>query len=555
MRTFRASIRSGPFAVVVVVLLVLFLWTETFSQERPPDSPHPDIFKTADQCMACHNGLVTDWGEDISIGSDWRASMMANSARDPYWQAAVRREVTDHPAASAEIQNECSRCHMPMSTFEANLAGREGEVFSHLPAHPASGRADRLAADGVSCTTCHQITDENLGTRASFVGHFRIDTTKVEQRTVYGPFEVDSGRSRIMHSASGFEQKQGLHVQSSELCATCHTLYTNALGPDGEVIGELPEQVPYLEWRHSDYRGEQSCQSCHMPVVEEPTEIASVMGQERDSVSRHVFRGGNFFMLRMLNRYRSELGVEARPQELFASAHRTVEHLKSEAATVTVEDVRVREGRLTAEVEVTNLAGHKLPTAYPSRRSWLHVTVLNRRGETVFESGRFREDGSIAGNDNDVNADRYEPHYRTISSEEEVQIYEAIMTGPDGEVTTGLLTATQFVKDNRILPRGFEKETAGEDIAVQGAAFGDPDFRGGSDRMRYEVDVSDEEAPFSVKAELWYQPIAYRWARNLDPYDTEETDRFVGYFESMSEISGIVVASGSARTSSTSSRR
>jgi hypothetical protein len=33
-----------------------------------------------------------------------------------------------------------------------------------------------------------------------------------------------------------------------------------------------------------------------------------------------------------------------------------------------------------------------------------------------------------------------------------VQIYEAVMAGPDGAVTTGLLTAVRFVKDNRLLP-------------------------------------------------------------------------------------------------------
>ena len=36
-----------------------------------------------DNCMACHNGLTTSAGEDISIGTAWRATMMANSARDP----------------------------------------------------------------------------------------------------------------------------------------------------------------------------------------------------------------------------------------------------------------------------------------------------------------------------------------------------------------------------------------------------------------------------------------------------------------------------------------
>ena len=52
----------------------------------------PQLFVTAERCMACHNGLVTPAGEDISIGVGWRGSMMANAARDPYWQAAVRRE-------------------------------------------------------------------------------------------------------------------------------------------------------------------------------------------------------------------------------------------------------------------------------------------------------------------------------------------------------------------------------------------------------------------------------------------------------------------------------
>ena len=45
--------------------------------------------------MACHNTLSTSAGEDISFGTAWRASMMANSARDPYWHAAVRREIID----------------------------------------------------------------------------------------------------------------------------------------------------------------------------------------------------------------------------------------------------------------------------------------------------------------------------------------------------------------------------------------------------------------------------------------------------------------------------
>ena len=54
------------------------------------DTPAP-LFATSDRCLACHNGISTPSGEDISLGFAWRASIMANAARDPYWLAAVRR--------------------------------------------------------------------------------------------------------------------------------------------------------------------------------------------------------------------------------------------------------------------------------------------------------------------------------------------------------------------------------------------------------------------------------------------------------------------------------
>ena len=83
-----------------------------------------DLFLTFDNCMACHNGLSTSKGEDVSIGFDWRASMMANSARDPYWQASVRREVRDHAGSAAAIEHECSLCHMPMAHVQERSQGR-----------------------------------------------------------------------------------------------------------------------------------------------------------------------------------------------------------------------------------------------------------------------------------------------------------------------------------------------------------------------------------------------------------------------------------------------
>src|SRR5213594_2582606 len=95
-----------------------------------------ELFQTSDRCFACHNGLSTSAGEDISIGFSWRPTMMANAARDPYWQAGVRRETMDHRESKAAIEDECSKCHMPMARYQSKFEGKEGEVFSRLRLAP-----------------------------------------------------------------------------------------------------------------------------------------------------------------------------------------------------------------------------------------------------------------------------------------------------------------------------------------------------------------------------------------------------------------------------------
>jgi hypothetical protein len=547
----------GSFLSVVFALAaVSSTRVESQQNDRSTASPAIDVtkvksygthFQVSDRCVACHNGLTTSSGEDISIGVNWRTSMMGNAGRDPYWMAGVRREMIDHPTATAVIQDECSICHMPMMRYEAKLAGGEGQAFAHLP--PDLGKLDdRLADEGVSCTVCHQITDTNFGTRASFVGGFKIDEKTVAgERHVFGPFEIDKGHTTIMHSSSTFAPKEGKHIRASELCATCHTLLTQALDAQGKVIGELPEQVPYQEWLHSDFKETRSCQSCHMPVVADKVRMTSTFGEPREGFSRHTFVGGNFFMQRILNRFRNDLSVPASPQEMDAAVLRTIAHLQSESAKVGVQSLDIRNGVLTAVVSVENLGGHKLPTAYPSRRAWLHFTVRDRDGRAVFESGALGADGSIRGNDNDEDANRFEPHHQEITRPDQVQIYETVMVGADGRPTTGLLSALRYVKDNRLLPKGFDKGSAGPDIAVHGEAEGDADFAAGADRVRYAIPTGGANGPFQVDVELWYQPIAFRWAMNLKAYDAPEPRRFVGYYEQTAAASGVTLARASAR--------
>lgn len=541
--------------ILFATLLSLVAFVLAGSGLLPPPPPpvpvpaHLDeegaLFATGANCSVCHNGVVTSTGEDVSIGSDWRATMMANAARDPYWQAAVRREVTDNPGAAAHIEDKCATCHMPAARYEAHLGGGEGRVFANLPVGAGDTRESVLSADGVTCTVCHQISPTGLGQPSSFTGGFQVDeTTAWGSRRIFGPFATDRGRAALMQSTVGFIPTESDHVRSSELCASCHTLYTDALNDAGEVVGRLPEQVPYLEWQASAFpaRGEE-CQSCHMPVVTEPVPVTRILGEPREEVSRHIFNGGNFFVLGMLNRFRDELGVEALPAELDRAQRRTVRHLETETAELELVSVEREGASLSIQVEVRNLAGHKLPTAYPSRRAWIHLTVRDSNGALLFESGAIRPDGSIVGNDNDEDGSRYEPHHALIEGGDQVQIYEAIMVDAGGAPTTALLRGVRFEKDNRLLPIGLEKATAGEDIAVRGGAREDQDFLAGRDRVLFRIPISGNPAGLTVEATLRFQPIGYRWAEELRGYDTFETNRFVGYYEAMSEGSSVALAS------------
>ncbi len=530
-----------------VVTAGILLASSTFVRGGAGQRGLKPEFHTSDRCVACHNGMRTKSGEDISIGFDWRASMMANSARDPYWQGSVRRESLDHPESKPVIENECSVCHMPIIHLQAQVKDRKAEIFAHLPFN-SDNKDNAAAEDGVTCSVCHQIAKEKLGSRESFNGAFAVDTPeRDDQRPEYGPFVIDAGHQRVMQSSTGgFLPTPGAHVRESALCGTCHTLYTKSLGPDGREIATFPEQMPFLEWLHSDYPSRSSCQSCHMPEVGERVPVTALFGEPREGMHRHEFVAANFFMQRMLNNYRADLNVAALPQELTTAANRTVTFLQAQSARVSIRNLESTSSGLSMEVFVENVGGHKLPTAYPSRRVWLHVAVRDRNGQTVFESGALNSDGSIKGNRNDSDPLQFEPHHQEITSPEQVQIYEPILKDSAGHVTTGLLSAVGYLKDNRLLPSGFSKENAEKDIAVIGEAADDPNFTDKGSVVRYSVSTGSAAGPFHVQAELWYQPIGFRWAHNLAPYTAEEPQRFVSYYESMSSSTAVVLARAEA---------
>jgi hypothetical protein len=145
-----------------------------------------------------------------------------------------------------------------------------------------------------------------------------------------------------------------------------------------------------------------------------------------------------------------------------------------------------------------------------------------------------------------MNASRFEPHYRVIRAADQVQIYESVLSDFAGHVTTGLLHGVGYLKDNRLLPRGFDKTTAAPEIAVRGDAAADAAFNDTGHTVTYSIDAARSSGPLEITAELIYQPIGFRWARNLAPYGATETQRFVTWFDAMKGGSAVTLATANA---------
>lgn len=497
-------------------------------------------FAGSNNCAICHSRLQDESGNDVSMDVHWRSTMMANAARDPYFRAKVSTEIKNAPHLQEVIEDVCATCHTPMARTQARVDGTAALLFGD-GFFNVSNDLHKAGIDGVSCVLCHQIQSDGLGSTDTFAGGYIIDTAAVSpDRLIFSQFE--DPQQQMMMASSGYKPVTGGHLSESGLCATCHTVITPYIDSNGEIQGTFPEQVPYLEWEHSSYPGDKECQTCHMPYADGAAKTANMPPDidAKGPFSQHYFVGGNTHMIEILRDNPDALLVTSSTAQFNATIDRAVQQLENSTASLSILESGLNGKNLSVTVKVNDHTGHKLPTGFPSRRVWLHLQVLDQNGKVVFESGKPESDGTISGNDADNDIYTYEPHYDVITSADQVQIYEAILHNMDGAVTHKLLEASGYSKDNRLLPLGFDKQTAGELFAVRGEALSDGNFIGGSDIVTYQIDTSAASGPFTVKVELLYQSMAYSTIHSILGVNTSQVQEFEGYWESSDKLPEII---------------
>lgn len=601
-----------------------------------PKPGGPETFLTSDQCTSCHNATATltparsdapnmlyyldhsspnknPKSVNLSPNGEWRFSMMGLAGRDPIFFSQLNSETTLHANLRTEpgkpfIENLCLHCHGVMG--QRQYHADTGKLFTREQLQDLDSPYGALARDGISCTVCHRISADGLGTKETYTGNFRVGPAD----HMNGPFE--NPLKLPMKNALGMKPEHAEQITSSGLCGSCHTISLPVFRANGEPVmteGEdgwqqktFDEQTTFLEWQNSRFADNgpipESCQHCHMPStflhdgvesrplaykmanIEDKTFPAvdhrapddKLTLQTRSDYRRHLLLGINVFALEMFKQFRTELGLYtpdpkhgiANPDPMMDTAIDQGTDLiaKTKTADVKILSVIRKRNAWQVDVQVVNKAGHSFPSGVGFRRAFLNFQMLGEEGRVVWASGNVASNGSnplgglkgviVDESGNPLPTEiftpsqqRFEPHYwakNPIIRQDQAQIYEELVTNPEGYLTTSFIALDKKVKDNRLQPQGWstngpsaeETGPVGTCVKVEHRTVCDPDYANGSGSnvVRYLVPLTNRTASArTVRATLYYQTIPpyYQLQRATDATgtDTQRLVRFVTHLQ------------------------
>jgi Cytochrome c554 and c-prime len=500
------------------------------------------FFATAGRCSGCHGhdtlglAMVAEDGTDVNVADDWRSTMMANSARDPFFRAKVDHEVLVNPSHRTAIENKCLSCHAPLGMHEERM-------LNHPPFTLAMLDTSVMGQEGVSCLACHMQAPGTAG--SLFSGDLRLDSARV-----YGPYPDDVINAAIMEFFVGFRPGYGQHIQDGRVCAGCHSLITETLDLSGVPTGgTFIEQATWHEWKNSVYQEDPNatCRGCHMPRIQDDVILASEYAflQGHSPFGMHHLAGGNTMMLRLLKANKVQLGIPATDAQFDSTIARSLRQLHSSVdLALTITDRTADTAYVDAHL--VNLVGHKFPSGYPSRRAILQVIAIDDQGDTLFQSGRWDGTNEVYGHDLG-----YESHHDVITQGDQVQLYEMVMGDVSGSVTTVLERAATKIKDNRLPPQGFSTTHIAYDTArIEGVPASDLDFNrdalgvegNGGDIVHYHIALNGYSGPLHVQARVYFQPVPPLWNAEMFSNHSAAIDTFRTMYAAADGVPELVAA-------------
>ncbi|MBV1859842.1 MAG: hypothetical protein KUG77_15630 [Nannocystaceae bacterium] len=607
-------------------------WTRRLPAEtydHVPSGPEgPSQFLTSDQCVGCHDATASNASTpnmqlaakdpkrmvNLSPYAEWRASPMGLAGRDPIFFSQLQSETNNLPALTECIETTCLHCHGVMGQRQLSIDTEPNpkceEMFGVKPPTEVpfgdpfrlsmvtqwsdsqpneEQKYGALARDGISCTACHHIADQELGDESTFTGNFVTGAADI----LFGPFE--DVVTKPMEHTLGVTPKKAAQMSDSKVCGTCHAILLPKVTNAGKIVGYSFEQTTFLEWQNSDSgRGPdyQSCQDCHMPHTfkDEPLtfEIANIESSAfaptdgrlpdaditltpRAHYRRHALHGLNVFLNEMFQQFPLLLGLRqidymtgsAVTPPLITGEESMLHMAKHKTATVRVEEVVRSKDDITVSVNVLNQGGHFFPSGVGFRRSFLEVVAVDGNGTALWASGRTNSLGVLVQGLGDTPLDSelplkhpkaFQRHYTKVTAQDQVQIYEEVIADSEGAISTSFLRRIETLKDNRVRPKGFDPEyfAKSESPFVQALAYEcpggdradmedkrcqDPDYadpkRTGQDQLTYVIalDPASLAQVANINVTLYYQaiPPAYLQERfrdaNRGPKEKSEIER------------------------------
>ncbi|MCW3083783.1 MAG: hypothetical protein JWP12_1149 [Bacteroidetes bacterium] len=500
-----------------------------------------EYFLPSSSCRGCHGydsahtASIDEAGNDVNLVDRWESSMMALSAKDPFWKAKVRQEIMINPAHANELQNKCLDCHAPLGAYTAKYHGHPYYTLNDL-------ENDSLGSDGVSCGACHAIGANRLGLGNFFSGNIPYDTTHVE----YGPFT--SPYVGPMQLYEGFTPTYSNHMDQGRLCSSCHTLITQTADLSGAYTGGyFVEQATYHEYVNSQYPGNDvKCQTCHMPQIQDAIILSNSTGglTARTPFNQHKFQGANYFMLNLIKNNKDSLDVDVPDDKFDSTIVATTDLLRTKAIDMNIILDSVTADTAYFKVKVLNKAGHKFPSGYPSRRAVLQLVITDAT-DTVFKSGTFDAQQHVIGEN-----PAYEPHHDVIKQSNVPQIYEEVPGDVNGNFTSILERAAILLKDNRIPPAGFTTSSPVYDTTLVSAdANADDDFNktssvegSGSDYVHYRAPITGWSGSLKIRAKMYYQAVPPKWVASLFTMSATEINRFKDMYNNADKSPFLMVA-------------